>query len=474
MLGYLPFLISLLMGILLILLLWPYRISSSFQVLFLCAAGWGIGCGVSSILYSVLLIFNGPLYVSYFLELGLLGLLGILIWRRNRKRVLQALLECRPDDLCIRPTWMVYCLWLAAGLALVGQIVMFLKYVHAFPVGSADALIIWNYKARAMFFGHHHWLNAYMNTGFGHPQYPLLLPAFIAKTWMLCKTPTELVSVIVGAAFYTSLLITMFCGLVLLKDYLQGLVAVIVLLSTPYLTGWSASQTAFIVVTFYIVSAVVLLTLLDRCKVKYEYVYLLPGLLLGFAVWSKNEGLLVAVIVLGVRGMWVICNRMKEWRSWVWLLVGVIPCVVLTIYFKAKIAPQDNYNFLPSELSVLFQYLTDVSRYQLIVVHLGQALKNLGQSAVIPLVAVVGVYAVLMGIDVHNRMRDVLLSVTVLCLLTGYVVVFVVIDFNLEWHLRTALHRLLLQLYPLVLFAVLCLIRSPARWMVNSSDNGDV
>jgi hypothetical protein len=50
-------------------------------------------------------------------------------------------------------------------------------------------------------------------------------------------------------------------------------------------------------------------------------------------------------------------------------------------------------------------------------------------------------------------------------MLAGFFFVYIVSPFNLEWHLDTSLDRLLLQVWPLAVFAYFAVVQTPERAM---------
>ncbi len=54
--------------------------------------------------------------------------------------------------------------------------------------------------------------------------------------------------------------------------------------------------------------------------------------------------------------------------------------------------------------------------------------------------------------------------------IAGYFLVYLVTPHELDWHLRTSLHRLFAQLWPAAVFTMVLLIRLPGEMPIEETD----
>ncbi len=81
----------------------------------------------------------------------------------------------------------------------------------------------------------------------------------------------------------------------------------------------------------------------------------------------------------------------------------------------------------------------------------------------VSLLAVLAIYALIVRFAPRTGSRQSIFTIGAIIVLQflGYCAVFLLSPHDLEWHLRTSLGRLLLQIYPAGLFVYLLLVREP-------------
>jgi hypothetical protein len=239
-----------------------------------------------------------------------------------------------------------------------------------------------------------------------------------------------------------------------------------VLMGTPLFILMGASQFADIPLAFFMLTTFVLLMLQARSPENRPGALILAGLAAGLCAWTKNEGLLFLVTVtVSLFGATV---RTGQWRQAArrtfWFLTGALPVLLIVIYFKTQLSPANDLvaGFGPAAIAAK---LTDFGRYAetaeaffftglsftqgLIDVRVGMHL-NPGAVSILLLIG----YLFLAGVRIDERDRPGLIqSAAILGLmLIGYFFVYVLTPLDLGYHLATSLNRLLLQLWPSVIF----------------------
>lgn len=332
------------------------------------------------------------------------------------------------------------------------------------PHGVWDGWAIWNMRARFLFRSGDQWRNTFSNSlAWSHPDYPLLIPALIARCWSYIGHETTVVPAAVSILFTFATAGLIFSSLSILRSTSQGLLAGLALLGTPFFIQQGASQEADIPLGFFFLATMVLLCLHDRLA-KHDYSLLfLAGMTAGFSAWTKNEGLLfLAVVIVSRIAMWALAKKNKVFgRQLFSFAVGLGPILAMILYFKTQLAPPND--LLSSQgVQTTLDRLTDGSRYWQIGKTWAEEMIHFGNWAVsLPLL--LAFYIAVVGIKLEERdRRGIASALIILCnLLAGYFFVYVISPYDLQWHLATSLKRLLLQVWPSALFTFFLLVSTP-------------
>jgi hypothetical protein len=183
----------------------------------------------------------------------------------------------------------------------------------------------------------------------------------------------------------------------------------------------------------------------------------LAGAAVGFAAWTKNEGLLFLFAFL-VSQMPFVARRtrpssespLSSGRELVILLLAITPFLLLILSFKHFIAPSGDLFSGPE--AMLHKILTP-GRYGAILGWYGKDFLRFG-NWVVPttvLFVALGFLSPSSGIRRENtafRSSALALALT----LCGYFAVYMITPNDLYWHLRFSLNRLFLQLWPTAIF----------------------
>ena len=164
------------------------------------------------------------------------------------------------------------------------------------PLGDWDAWAIWNLRARCLFRAGPMWRQAFSPL-FQHTDYPLLVPATSARCWLYLGSEATWVPWLVGALLTFSTVGMLAAGVARLRGSSQGLLAGLVLLGTVSFSHRGAWQYADVPLAFFVLAAVLLLTLYDATDRRRRRSLFLSGLAAGLAAWTKNEGSLVLIAV---------------------------------------------------------------------------------------------------------------------------------------------------------------------------------
>lgn len=426
------------LGWALIAALWPRDLMRT-TLLLRCVLAAGLGSGISSLIYFAKLIClgGGQSHAVLFGETSCLAALVFFGWSR-RRRLEPGQQPKRFEEVSSR--WVVALFVMLLGLAIYSFVTSSITRPH----GEGDAIAIWNLRARLLFDSGVAWRQAFAPEFAGtHPDYPLLIPGLIARTWEYVGLRSVAVPAAIGFGFTFGTVALLWTALRALGRQHGGWLAAGLLLGSPVYIAAGASQYADVPLSFFFLAATTLLCLHQkRSEIDRPLVYL-AGFALGLGAWTKNEGLLFLLVV-------PVCHAWSMRRGGRRVLLaelgalalGASPALLALIWFKMCLVPQ---NDLLARLTIdaVLERSTTALRYQEIA---GAFLQEIW--ALEPAVLVVLVYIVL----AHRRCRVALCAIPAF-MLVGHFTVYLLMSASLSWHLATSLPRLFQQLLPLVLFA---------------------
>src|ERR1700733_12034153 len=293
MLEVISILLALLIGFLLVQAFDPSRdMQPRWAATLLNAAlGAGIGIGLTSIVFlflDVAGLATPPAIFSIDIALA-----AGLAWQCFRSRTFSAEgFNPDPAKAGFRWTWR---LAIAFGVVLVIAWVRLVQMATALPVGNWDAWALWNLRAKFLAGPGGAWryaLSPLLSNS--HPDYPPLLPAFVARVWKAAGSVDTLAPALTALVFFAALIALLVSAVALLRGTASALLAGLVILSTTSLLVWAPSQYADIPLAFYYLGAIAL-TFLSNSRA-----LVFAGLCAGLAAWTKNEGIAFLVCFLVV------------------------------------------------------------------------------------------------------------------------------------------------------------------------------
>jgi hypothetical protein len=354
------------------------------------------------------------------------------------------------------------------GIALLSALLGVGSCYVAEPLGEWDAWAFWNQRARFLFRAGDAWQQAF-RPAFNHPGYPLLLPATTARCWTYLGSDPPWVPWLVGSLFTFATVGVLVCGVALLRSLSQGLLAGMVLLGTVTFLRWGAAQYADVPLAFFFLATVLVLALYDATRKRVPHrpqpaLLLVAGLTASLAAWTKNEGLLFVIVVVASRsvvawraGQGEVCAAAipRHWRGK--RLLGdlaacaatLLPIMGVVMLLKMCVAPAADDNlFLSSSREAMFARILDPSRYLAIAEGFARSVYRVAKAFTV----VLPICFLLLGSRGDRRRTPVGLpaAAAVFCLmLVGYLGVYLLTPYDLEWHMQTSFDRLLTQLWPM-------------------------
>jgi Dolichyl-phosphate-mannose-protein mannosyltransferase len=432
----------------------------------------GFGLGIFSIIFFLCRVFDSERELSA--DLGALIIFSVVALLRLRK------IAVKPADTSERedehqPTRFQHFVTTAFVAALVAALYAAVLRMRTFPHGEGwDAFAFWNLHARFLFLGSAHWRDGFTALLPGsHPDYPLLLPAAIAHFWTYVGWDDPRVPAIIGFVFTFATVGILFASLSILRGKTSAMLAATTLLATPFFLEQGTAQYADVPLAFFYLAAIALICLhdneTDSSTMSSAGFLSQAGLAAGFAAWTKNEGVLFVCALVASRTLIAFRSRRQAAPdfgllsacriSLAYLLAGILPILLVVMYFKRAIAPSSE---LFADRAMLFHKLLDPGRYWAIIRWYAKDFLRFGHWLLIPgTLLLVGFGIVARRNDEQNQQAGFRTGLLALSLtLAGYFAIYVITPYDLYWHLRFSLDRLFLQAWPSAVFLFFVAIKN--------------
>ena len=419
------------------------------------------GIAVNSVVFLFLAVSGIASAASVLVAGVVVAALAAALYMRARAAAAQPVALPEPGK--FRFTWILTIALVLAALILAGRLT---GAAQANPWGGWDALAMWNLRAKFLAGAPGDWHFA-VNGALAdrmHPDYPLLLPSFIAAGWKASGQMDALLPLVVSFLFAAVLLALLVSAVAMLRGTASALLAGLVVLATASFLLAVPSQYADTPLACYWLCALALL-LISGLSGRVALVW--AGVCAGFGAWTKNEG--VAFLVWFVLALLVLIwwkrGRREALRSTGAALIGALPGILLLLWLKFVVAPPADALVEQSSRSMLAR-LADTSRYGEIAKSFAGAVANMGIGIAHPLI-LLAILAVLLRWNPGPRGR---LAMAVSAAALGLMFLsdigaYLITPSDLAWHLGTSFDRLLLQLWPsalLLCFAAMNGIADPA------------
>ncbi|NCP85818.1 MAG: hypothetical protein CO094_11010 [Anaerolineae bacterium CG_4_9_14_3_um_filter_57_17] len=327
-------------------------------------------------------------------------------------------------------------------IALAIAVFFFFRRALQFSHGYEDAWFIWNMAARFLYRAADWTLRFTSQSALWHPDYPLLIPLNVAQGWFALGETTR-VPLTMAALFTFAIPGLIFSALRFSGQKVHALSAASLLLLTPAFLEYGTQQMADIPLAAYFLGAAIFLWLFAQTGNLRLLIF--NGLLAGFGAWTKNEGWLFWAACL------LICIILaRQQKPPAFFLLGSLPPLTAALAFKVFLAPA---NDLFVENSSRWQHLLDPARYGQILAAFAQQIGAFGGWR-LGIFGVLLVYALLMGFRRSALRQTAWLWLLIFIQLAGYFAIYLITPHDLAWHLRTSLARLLMQIFPLAVFAL--------------------
>ena len=326
--------------------------------------------------------------------------------------------------------------------------------------GDWDAWSIWNLRAKFLAGGAETWRRAVSPDlagrllGASHPDYPLLTSAFLARCWQLAGSTGAEAGIVLGALFSLAALGVLGGALALLRGETLALAGMLLFAGSELYASQAGSQYADLPLALFITATLGSLAA-ARARGWHSGFLTLAGLMAAAAAWTKNEGIVFALLAAAAALLLGAGKRIAAFAA------GLAPLAILVAAFRAILIAGVSTNTLPATLSEAVAKLADLGRWGQVSGSYARNLLDLGHPWAHPLLLAAALALVLRFTAFERRTLAALLLMP-LGLLAADFVVLLLTTADLAWHLSTATNRLFLQVFPAFLCCVLWTFNSPA------------
>jgi hypothetical protein len=282
----------------------------------------------------------------------------------------------------------------------------------------------------------------------------LLLPAAVARVWAYAGHDSTQGPTLVAMAFGIATVALVVAALDGRRAWIAG---ALMLGATTFLTQVS-SQCADVPLAAFIVATLIVACGHDLrlAQSSPQMTALVAGATSAMAAWTKNEGLVFALLMLiaafavAVRDWLVAGGERREWRHLVWGLAGAAPIFIAVVWFKLTLAPPSGLAE-GLTLDVVVTRLLDLDRHAAVATLMAQHAVQWSAPlavAIFPLMSVAAIAAAVRGGSAAR-----VTAAVVGLMLGSYYLVYVLTPFDITWHVSTSIDRLLVQVWPLLVLA---------------------
>lgn len=429
-------------------ILWRFWPDSKPPVFMLSVLALPVGWAITSALFFFWLTISGGKSNWYpIIETVIIFSAALSCFRFQKKSKKTYCFQMLKDKLFLLSFFGVFCVS-AATFAIV------IKKAALNPWGRWDAWARINLKGRFLFEGGESWTWIFESSQIAHSDYPLLLAATVARTWAWMGEMPHLAPQVISVVWGILSVMILFLLISWLRDPIIATIMCLAYLSFTPLFYWAASQYSDIPLITYMLSCCAMLIAAQKKNIDNQGFIFLAGIFAGAATWCKNEGILFLFVIL-VWWLYLLSkNHMKEkLRSTFFLLVGCgsigITVLIQKVLFSGK------SDIIGSHLISSLSHMINFERHIFIYDETKFYISVFWNWWAILMLSIAFLFYFIKNKNSIGNFGPLFCT---LGLSVVYYFVLITTPYDLSWHVGTALDRLFLQLWPMMLFGLAVVI----------------
>lgn len=421
----------------------------------------GLGLGFASCTYFLLLLASGNHRTAVRLDAIFWVAVGASL-AADRVRMARRVASRAPASDQPRRQWSAppdpWILAPAAGCLILATLATLAFWQHwvVTPHGEWDAWAIWNLRARAILRGAPDWPAVFSPAiAWSHVDYPLLVPIAVARLWAYTGQESLLIPAGVAMLFFASSLATVTTLVGRWRGWAAGFLAGMALLAPRTFVFQGSCQCGDIPIGFFVLVAIAFVLISAEAVKPGPYLFV-AGAAAGLAAWTKNEGVLLLVLVTLVAAI-----RTRRLRPLLQVAAGAVTPLIAIALFHFRIEPPSNYLFNTPGAGTIADKLFDPARWTMVATRLADLLPAWGNvpAGGLPLL---GLSVVLTAGPDWQSLRRATWGLLMLCaMFAGYSTVYVITPLPVEWQIGTSFDRVVTQLWPALVWTAFQITGSP-------------
>lgn len=434
------------------------RTPGIFCHLFRISLGTGIGMGVTSILFFVFRFCGLQSHTAASVNLALLLAASAALAFQRKPEVDKGYLQLLPKE----DKFLVGFAGAMAVLGFVIDAVVFAQSIWVRPAGDFDALAVWNLRAKFLaLLPPEHFADAFSpQLVYAHTDYPLLLPSFIANLWATAGDLWLFAPIMVTSIFFLALPTMMMSALASMRRYFQGFLAALVILAGWMYVEISATQYSDMPLSFFVAGTICAVYL--GFAMRSARPFLLAGICAGLAAWTKNEGTPWCIVALLTVSAGVIYMQGEEQRARLaYLFAGAAAIGAVVLLFRFTVA---GHSDLMTAQTSLQQRLLDKEKFLFLVSCFARTIPTFLGWTIHPFIPLL-IALPLVGVSLRGGAGiTAMVAAAATCgMMIVFFLVYMLQPYDLRWLVAFTIDRLMLQIWPAAVMAVVLLLKPPAR-----------
>ncbi len=349
-------------------------------------------------------------------------------------------------------------------LILMIEFTLMISYWYTYPIISWDAWVIWDSKARFIFFdGNFNYIIKNDEVQNAHADYPILQPLNYCFFYTLMFQPHHFATII-HLSYFGFLLLFLYYSLRNFNlDRSYSILIITAIATYPSFVGYTIVAYADPVLTFfYTISTVLLYYFITTKK---ESFLILSSIFTGFMAWSKNEGLGLLVINVSIfilYNLYLLIKKKLVFKKtiaycMVFFSVGFIiylPWILMCLINNIS-------NDYTSNIPLLFDTKKTIANFSIIID------KVIKIHYTMFLLWIAFYISLFINIKAIFKAERFFLLILIIFHYLLYIAIYLITPFALEWQIDSSFDREILHLVPISLFFIGILLAENKQFLID-------